>query len=86
MKHTLYTVTSMSDIMEYPVTQITTNKADMINLLKDIWDMYLEENEMKSKPLPKPSDVTDVSEYFLFDMGNFEEWVLIEEHEVEFDQ
>ena len=86
MKRIIYTISSMSDIMEYPVTQVTTNKADMINLLKDIWDMYLEENEIKSKPLPKPRDVTDVSEYFLFDKGNFSEWVLVEEHEVEFDQ
>lgn len=86
MKRTLYSVTSMSDIMEYPVTQITTSKDDMINLLKDIWDMYLEENEIKSKPLPKPTDFTEVSEYFLFDTGDFEEWVLIEEHQVEFDQ
>ncbi len=86
MKHMIYTITSGSDIMEYPVTQVTTNKADMINLLKDIWDMYLEENEIKSKRLPKPHDVTDVSEYFVFDTGGFTEWVLIEEHEVELGQ
>lgn len=86
MRHTVYTITSMSDMMEYPVTQITTSKADMIDLLKDIWDMYLEENEIKTKPLPKPQDVTDVSEYFVFDAGEFEEWVLIEEHQVEFNQ